>query len=71
MSDVSMAGGAVAQRREVLQHRRRDRCLTRLKLDTGTLIIFARRPGIPAAADRTRVTREQTPEGRTITLMRA
>jgi hypothetical protein len=48
-----------------------DRYLTRLKLDTGTLVIFDRRPGIPDAADRTRITREQTPEGRTITLMRA
>jgi hypothetical protein len=48
-----------------------DRYLTRLKLDTGTLIIFDRRPGIPAAADRTRISREQSPEGRTVTLMRA
>jgi hypothetical protein len=32
-------------------------------VDTSTLIIFDRRPGIPAAADRTRITREQTPRG--------
>lgn len=48
-----------------------DRYLTRLKLDTGTLVIFDRRPGIAAAADRTRITREQSPEGRAITVMRA
>jgi hypothetical protein len=48
-----------------------DRYLNRLKLDTGTLVIFDRRPGIPPAADRTSITREQTPEGRSITLLRA
>jgi hypothetical protein len=48
-----------------------DRYLSRLKLDTGTLVIFDRRPGIPAAAERTSITRDRTPEGRDITLLRA
>lgn len=48
-----------------------DRYLTRLTLDTGTLIIFDRRPGVPPAAERTTITQEQTPAGRTVTVMRA
>lgn len=48
-----------------------DRYLTRLMLDTGTLVIFDRRPGILPAADRINITREQTPEGRDVTLLRA
>ncbi len=48
-----------------------DRYLARLSLDTGVLIIFDRRPGVPPAAERITMGQEQTPAGRVITLMRA
>jgi hypothetical protein len=48
-----------------------DGYLDRLRLDTGTLIIFDRRPAVPGITDRTRLSEETTPGGRTITLLRA
>jgi hypothetical protein len=48
-----------------------DGYLDRLRLDTGTLIIFDRRPTAPGITDRTRLSEETTPGGRTITLLRA
>jgi len=40
-------------------------------LDTGTLIIFDRRPTAPSISERTRLSKETTPSGRVITLLRA
>jgi len=51
--------------------RQLDRYLDRLGLDTGTLIIFDRRPDATSVADRTRFTEEETPSGRVVTLLRA
>jgi hypothetical protein len=48
-----------------------DGYLDRFRLDTGTLIIFDRRPSAPGIADRTRLSKETTPSGRVITLLRA
>jgi hypothetical protein len=48
-----------------------DRYLDRLSLDTGTLVIFDRRPAATPVHERTVLTKEQTPSGRTITLLRA
>lgn len=48
-----------------------DRYLDRFRLDTGTLIIFDRRLTAPAITDRTSLSKEATPSGRTITLLRA
>lgn len=48
-----------------------DGYLDRFRLDTGTLIIFDRRPTAPAITDRTQLGQETTPNGRTITLLRA
>jgi hypothetical protein len=51
--------------------RQLDRYLAQLGLDAGTLIIFDRRPAAGPVADRTRITQEQAPSGRAITLLRA
>jgi hypothetical protein len=48
-----------------------DRYLDRLGLDTGTLVIFDRRPDADPVYERTSLSKEQTPTGRTITLLRA
>jgi hypothetical protein len=48
-----------------------DGYLDRFRLETGTLIIFDRRPTAPGIADRTRLSKETTPTGRVITLLRA
>lgn len=48
-----------------------DGYLDRFRLDTGTLIIFDRRPSAPAITNRTQLSKETTPTGRTITLLRA
>ena len=48
-----------------------DGYLDRFRLNTGTLIIFDRRPTAPSITDRTQLSRETTPSGRTITLLRA
>ncbi|MEU8901522.1 ATP-binding protein [Nocardia sp. NPDC048505] len=48
-----------------------DSYLDRLTLDTGTLIIFDRRPTAPPIAQRTGFDKAQTPAGRTVTLLRA
>ncbi|MBO0802698.1 MAG: ATP-binding protein [Nocardiopsaceae bacterium] len=48
-----------------------DGYLDRFRLDTGTLIIFDRRPSAPSIADRTQLSKETTPSGRVITLLRA
>lgn len=51
--------------------RQLDRYLDRLRLDTGTLIIFDRRPDAQDITERTIITSATSPAGRTITLMRA
>jgi hypothetical protein len=48
-----------------------DGYLDRFRLDTGTLIIFDRRPTAPAITERTAFSKETTPSGRTITVLRA
>jgi len=48
-----------------------DGYLDRFRLDTCTLIIFDRRPTAPSITDRTRLSKEATPSGRVITLLRA
>jgi len=48
-----------------------DGYLDRFRLDTGTLIIFDRRSTAPSITDRTRLSKETTPSGRVITLLRA
>jgi hypothetical protein len=48
-----------------------DEYLARLGLDTGTLIIFDRRPEAAPIHARTQLTQERTPSGREITLLRA
>jgi hypothetical protein len=48
-----------------------DSYLDRLGLDTGTLVIFDRRPNADPVHERTSLAKEQTPSGRTITLLRA
>lgn len=48
-----------------------DGYLAHLGLDAGTLVIFDRRPNAAPVADRTRITKEQAPSGREITLLRA
>jgi hypothetical protein len=48
-----------------------DEYLARLGLDTGTLIIFDRRPEAAAIYERTQFSEERTPSGRQVTLMRA
>jgi len=48
-----------------------DAYLDRFRLDTGTLIIFDRRPAAPPITDRTQLSKDATPSGRTITLLRA
>lgn len=47
-----------------------DAYLDRLGLDTGTLIIFDRRPASPPLPERAAMTTAQTPSGRNITLLR-
>lgn len=51
--------------------RQLDRYLDRLGLDTGTLIIFDRRPTARDISERTAFSDARTPSGRTITLLRA
>lgn len=51
--------------------RQLDRYLDRLRLDTGTLIIFDRREDAPDIAERTAFSKETSPAGREITLLRA
>ncbi|HEX6470390.1 MAG TPA: hypothetical protein VF069_14935 [Streptosporangiaceae bacterium] len=48
-----------------------DRYLDRLGLDTGTLIVFDRRPQAPAVHERAGITETSTASGRKITLVRA
>jgi len=48
-----------------------DEYLARLGLDTGTLIIFDRRPDAAPIYERTQFTVERTPSGKAITLLRA
>jgi hypothetical protein len=48
-----------------------DGYLDRFRLDTGTLIIFDRRPTATSITDRTQLSKETTPSGRVITLLRA
>lgn len=48
-----------------------DRYLDRLGLGAGTLVIFDRRPDAAPVTERTTITEEQSPAGRTITLLRA
>jgi hypothetical protein len=48
-----------------------DGYLDRAGLDTGTLVIFDRRPGAPSITERTVITKAESPEGRVITLLRA
>jgi hypothetical protein len=45
--------------------------LDRAGLDTGTLIVFDRRPTAPPITERTVIDKADTPAGRTITLLRA
>jgi hypothetical protein len=47
-----------------------DRYLTGLGLNTGWLVIFDRRPGLPPIAERTTTEPATTPEKRTITVIR-
>ena len=42
-----------------------------LALDTGTLVIFDRRPGTPPIDERTEITTATTPAGRAVTVLRA
>ncbi|MBO0803126.1 MAG: ATP-binding protein [Nocardiopsaceae bacterium] len=51
--------------------RQLDRYLDQLRLDTGTLIIFDRREDAPDIAERTAFSKETSPAGREITLLRA
>jgi hypothetical protein len=48
-----------------------DRYLARLGLDAGTLVVFDRRPDAPPVDERTATTTVASPEGRTVTLLRA
>jgi AAA domain-containing protein len=48
-----------------------DAYLDRLGLDTGTLIVFDRRPTAPPLPERTVLTTASTPTGRAVTLLRA
>nr|WP_307874705.1 AAA family ATPase [Frankia nepalensis] len=48
-----------------------DRYLDRLSLNTGTLIIFDRRPDAPDLSERTQFDTATTPTGRTVTVLRA
>lgn len=64
-----------AQQREAIElkagPKQLDGYLDRFRLDTGTLIIFDRRPTVPSITDRTGLSKETTPSGRVITLLRA
>jgi hypothetical protein len=51
--------------------RQLDEYLARLGLDTGTLVIFDRRPDAPPIHERTQLSEDLTPSGREITLLRA
>jgi len=48
-----------------------DDYLAGLNLDSGWLLIFDRRPGIPPLAERLRSEDTQTPSGRAVRLVRA
>lgn len=48
-----------------------DGYLDRFQLDTGTLVIFDRRPEAAPIYERTIITQAQSPAGRTITVIRA
>jgi hypothetical protein len=52
-------------------HDQLDRYLDRLSLDTGTLVIFDRRPEAPPWPERTTLSTTLTPTGRRVTLLRA
>jgi hypothetical protein len=45
--------------------------MSRLSRDSGTLVIFDRRPSVVRGGPRTEITRQQTSAGRTVTLLRA
>ena len=47
-----------------------DKYLSGLSLDTGWLVIFDRRPNLPPISDRTTTEMAQSPDGRTITVIR-
>ena len=47
-----------------------DKYLSGLNLDTGWLVIFDRRPNLPPISDRTTTEMAQSPDGRTITVIR-
>lgn len=51
--------------------RQLDGYLDRLGLDHGTLVVFDRRPDAPPITERTRFSRERSPAGRTVTVLRA
>jgi hypothetical protein len=51
--------------------RQLDTYLDRFQLDTGTLVIFDRRPDAAPIFERTTITKAESPVGRTITLLRA
>jgi hypothetical protein len=48
-----------------------DRYLDGLHMDTGTLVIFDRRPSAAPVGERTAITEVTSPSGRAITLLRA
>jgi hypothetical protein len=48
-----------------------DDYLSRLHLDTGTLLIFDRRPSVARKQPNPEITRTRTPAGRDVTLLRA
>jgi hypothetical protein len=50
---------------------RLDSYLDRLGLDTGTLVVFDRRPTAPPLHERTAIEQTTSPTGRQITLLRA
>ena len=47
-----------------------DSYLNGLGLETGWLVIFAQRSGLPAISERTSTTSATTPTGRTVTVIR-
>jgi hypothetical protein len=49
----------------------RDAMGPRIGLDTGTLVLFDRRPDAASVAERTRFDRATSPSGRPVTVLRA
>jgi hypothetical protein len=47
-----------------------DKYLSGLNLDTGWLVIFDRRPNLPQLSDHTTTEIAESPDGRTITVIR-